>query len=145
MLRFRPAGKEKMGRVSFLTDVEKDPVLLRGGTLQLELSASFHPAISGRKIRYNLRAAAFTQDPGDIRPEWMGKEWRVIGEHSVAHAARGITREAGDLGWQTFTLTIDVPPETRRFIVSLGAFTGDPMWYYLDDVRATVLETPEAR
>jgi hypothetical protein len=140
MLKLEPVKTELFNRTHCIVDLQKQSQSLGSTTRQIELRASFHPSVLGKKDRYVLRAAAFADEPTKLDERWMKDLWVEIDEHALAYAARGVSVPAGTDGWQTITLMIDVPPGSRILVISMWAATmdGKPAnraAHYLDDVR----------
>ena len=140
MLKLEPTKTDLFNRTHCIVDLQKQSQALGATTRQIELRASFHPSVLGKKDRYLLRVAAFADGPEKLDERWMKEAWPEIDEHSLAYAARGVSVPAGTDGWQTITLMIDVPPGSRMLVISMWAATmdGKPAnraAHYLDDVR----------
>ncbi len=140
MLKLEPVKTDLFSRTHCIVDLQKQSLALGATTRQIELRASFHPSVLGKKDRYILRAAAFADGPEKLDERWMKEAWAQIDEHSLAYAARGVSVPAGIDAWQTITLMIDVPPGSRILVISMWAATmdGKPAnraAHYLDDVR----------
>jgi hypothetical protein len=140
MLKLEPAKTDLFNQTHCIVDLQKQSQALGATTRQIELRASFHPSVLGKKDRYLLRAAAFADGPEKLDERWMKEAWAEIDEHSLAYAARGVSVPAATDGWQTVTLMIDVPPGSRMLVFSMWAATmdGKPAnraAHYLDDVR----------
>jgi hypothetical protein len=144
MLKIEPSPAELFSRVHYIVDLQKQPQLSGATMRTIELKAAFHPMKLDKKDRYVLRAAAFAQEPPELVPRWMTDFWAEIDEHALAYAARGVTVPPGNDGWQTISLTIDVPPGSRILVISLWAATMDGqannrLAHYLDDVRLSAV------
>lgn len=146
MLRFEPGMRRgKLERVFYVIDLTEHQAATHGDVLHVEVSGALHAGTDGKRTCWNLRAAAFAEEPKEINPEWMEHLWHSIDEHSLAHAARGYnTAETDPNVWQKFTYTIDVPATAHRLVIAFGALTqspGDPIAYYLDNVHVSLLGT----
>ena len=144
MLKLEPVKTELFNRTHCLVDLQQHSQALGATTRQVELRASFRPAVLGKVDRYILRAAAFADGPEKLEERWMKEGWAEIDEHSLAYAARGVSVPAGTDAWQTITLMIDVPPGSRMLVISMWAATmdGKPAnraAHYLDDVRLSAV------
>ena len=144
MLKLEPVKTDLFSRTHCMVDLQKQSMALGATTRQVELRASFHPSVLGKKDRYILRAAAFADGPEKLDERLMKEGWAEIDEHSLAYAARGVSVPAGTDTWQTITLMIDVPPGSRMLVISMWAATmdGKPAnraAHYLDDVRLSAV------
>jgi len=140
MLKLEPKTTDLSSRTHCIADLQNQQKALGSTTRQIELRASFHPSVLGKKDRYVLRAAAFADGPEKVEERWMNDLWMEIDEHALAYAARGVSVPAGTDGWQAITLMIDVPPGSRILVISMWAATMDGKpdnrsAHYLDDVR----------
>ncbi|QDU97140.1 hypothetical protein [Lignipirellula cremea] len=138
MLRMGPATDNLFSRMHYVLDLKKNP--LPEGIRQVRLTASFRPASTDKKSRYLLRAASFSQELHEIEPRWMTDLWSELDERALARAARGFPLLPGTDGWQTVSITLDVPPGASMLVVSLWTATMEGHLenrnaHYLDDVR----------
>ena len=137
MLQLEPVADNLFNRLYYVRDLQRHP--LPAGVRQVQLTASFRPEVTDEKSRYLLRAASFSQDLAAIEPRWMTDLWSELDERALARAARGVPRMPGADGWQTLSITVDVPANARILIVSLWAATMDGKPenrhpHYLDNV-----------
>ena len=138
MLKMGPATSDLFNRLSYAVDLRQNP--LPAGVRQVRLAASFRPVSTANKSRYLLRAAVFSQRLDEIEPQWMTHQWSELDERALARAARAFPLLPGSDGWQTGSITVDVPPGASVLVVSLWTATMDGKIenrtpHYVDDVR----------
>ena len=137
MMRLTPPNRRKFSYAWRIVDVHEFPVLQIGETCRLEVSAAFNAPGPGRPLRYQVRLAAFSQEPEAIRKIWNDEP--MLFDTVLQHVGRNLLPPADARGWQTVGATMEIPPGTRSIVISLGATeadaVGEPKTYYLDDVR----------
>ncbi len=138
MLKTGPATNDLFNRLFYAVDLRQNP--LPAGVRQVRLGASFRPVSTANRSRYLLRAAVFSQRLDEIEPRWMTDQWSELDERALARAARAFPLLPGSDGWQTVSITVDVPPGASVLIVSLWTATMDGKIenrtpHYVDDVR----------
>lgn len=135
MLRLGLARDKVFGHLHYILDLTRQP--LPPGAHRVELTASFRPTAPEWKSHYLLRAAAFSDDAAQIDPRWMDDLWQKMGDRALTHAAQGFSLPSTAGGWQTVSLTAEVPAGSRTLAISLWAGCGVP--HYVDDVRLCAL------
>lgn len=124
-----------------IVDLAEHPAPGEEETRKVEVSAAFNTAGEARPLRYQIRLAAFSQEPGEVRQIWNHES--VLFDTILQHAGRNVHVEADDPGWQLVLASMEIPPGTRSLLISLAASEADsasaPREYYLDDVRARLV------
>jgi hypothetical protein len=121
-----------------IVDLAELPGPSVGESRKLEVSAAFNTPGEARPLHYQIRLAAFSQEPGEVRRIWNHEP--VLFDTVLQHVGRNVRVEAGDPGWQLVQASMEIPPGTRSVLISLAASESDsasaPREYYLDDVHA---------
>ena len=106
-------------------------------TRKVEVSASFHTPGEARPLHYQIRLAAFSQEPGEVRQIWNHES--VLFDTVLQHVGRNVITGTDQPGWQTVQASMELPPGTRSVVISLAAGAANdeppPGSHYLDDVR----------
>ena len=94
---------------------------------------------------FQIRLAAFSQVPHEVRPIWNDSE--VLFDQVLQHVGRNhITKPGQDSEWHKLGASIEIPPGTRSVVISLGAgmvdSNADKSNHYLDDVRVSLVDSP---
>lgn len=137
--QFRLVSEAHRIRLAHLFDpvLAEHPAPVDGETRRLEVSAAFNAPGPARPLRYQVRLAAFSQEPAEIRQIWNNEP--VLFDTVLQHVGRNVHAEADDRSWQTVRAAMEIPPGARSVVISLGASEGDrasaPETYYLDDVQ----------
>jgi hypothetical protein len=130
-----------------MVDLSELPPRSDGETRRLEVSAAYLAPGPARPLRYQIRLAAFSQEPAAIRPIWNNEP--ALFDTVLQHVGRNVHAGAEARGWQTVRAIMDIPPGARSLVISLGASEGDPAHApkscYLDDVRVRIVaaKTPD--
>lgn len=131
----------KLRRFSYawrILDLAELPGPSEGESRKLEVSAAFNTPGEARPLRYQIRLAAFSQEPGEVRRIWNNEP--VLFDTVLQHVGRNVRVEADDPGWQAVHASMEIPPGTRSVLISLAASEADPASapreHYLDDVQA---------
>lgn len=111
-------------------------------TRKVEISAAFNTPGEARPLQYQIRLAAFSQEPGEVRRIWNHES--VLFDTVLQHVSRNVlTKPDQPPGWQTVRASMEIPPGTRSLLISLAASEADsasaPKTYFLDDVRARLV------
>lgn len=138
MTRLMPPNTRKFSCAWRIVDLAEQPAPVAGETRRLEVSAAFNAPGPARPLRYQVRLAAFSQEPAAIRQIWNNEP--VLFDTVLQHVGRNVHAGADDRSWQTVRATLEIPPGSRSLVISLGASEGDPVIaqeaFYLDDVQA---------
>jgi hypothetical protein len=107
----------------------------------VEISAAFNTPGEARPLQYQIRLAAFSQEPGEVRRIWNHES--VLFDTVLQHVGRNVLTKPDQPGWQTVRASMEIPPGTRSLLISLAASEADsasaPKKYFLDDVRARLV------
>ena len=138
MMRLMPQNSRKLCYAWRIVDVGEQPALAEGETRRLVVSAAFNAPGPARPLRYQVRLAAFSEEPATIRQIWNNEP--VLFDTVLQHVGRNLWTESDDQSWQTVRATLEIPPGARSIVISLAASEADPAsapeTYYLDDVQA---------
>lgn len=146
MVRLMKTEKAKR-RLSYawrIVDLAELPAATSERPLRIEVTAAFAGAEPERAAHYQIRLAAFSQAPADVRALWNNEP--LLFDTVLQHVGRNVHTMPGKSGWQTVQAGMQIPAGTRSIVISLGA--GDeasdsaaPSAHYLDDVRASFVVT----
>lgn len=110
-------------------------------TRKVEVSAAFNTPDETRPLHYQIRLAAFSQEPDEVRRIWNHES--MLYDTVLQHVGRNVLTKADQHGWQTVQASMELPPGTRSVVISLAASEADsasaPKDYYLDDVRVRLV------
>jgi hypothetical protein len=141
MVRLTPSAKRKFSYATRIVDLAAYP-LSASETRQVEVTASFCGANSSSTDRYQIRLAAFSEAPGEVKAIWSGDSML---DQVLQHVGRTVTMKPGDHGWHTLRATLEIPPGARSLVISLAAAVADEASaksvHYLDDVHARFIIT----
>jgi hypothetical protein len=103
----------------------------------VEVTAAFNTAGEARPLHYQIRLAAFSQEPGEVRRIWNHEP--VLFDTVLQHVGRNVITGVDQRGWQTVQASMELPPGSRSVVISLAASAADdvqpPGSHYLDHVR----------
>jgi hypothetical protein len=137
MARLEPSAERKFCTAVRIVDLAEYPLPLGAESQTVEVTASFHRIPSDSAERNQIRLAAFSEAPEDVKPIWNSEN---MFDHVLQHAARTVTTKRGEDGWQTLKATMEIPPGARSLVIYLGAAVPDDVApktvHFLDDVRA---------
>lgn len=124
-----------------ILDLAENSGLDEAGPRKLEVSAAFNTAGEARPLHYQIRLAAFSQEPSEVRQIWNHES--VLFDTVLQQVSRNVLTDADQPNWQTVHASMDIPPGTRSLLISLAASEGNPastpQMYYLDDVQARIV------
>ena len=111
------------------------------------MDTSFFASNMDQSSVFQIRLAAFSQVPHEVRPIWKDNE--VLFDQVLQHVGRNHTTKPGqDSEWHKLGASIEIPTGTRSVVISLGAgmvdSNGDQSNHYLDDVRVSLVDSPRA-
>ena len=148
MLRLDPSAATTLSYLDRVIDLQSQPLPEGDELRQIEVTASFHAATPGVRERYTLRVATFGESPDQIGSLWVNVPWREMDQSTLTLAKRGLSTPTDASGWQTMTVTVEVPREARSVVISLASgrlkSSDEKTPHYLDDVRAHLLIGPRA-
>ena len=146
MLQLDPSADTTLSYLERVIDLQPYPLPEGNEMRQIEVTASFHAATIGARERYTLRVAAFSEALDQIQKLWVNVPWQEMDQRTLNLAKRGLSTPTDARGWQTVTVTVELPREARSLVISLGAgrFENPEIKtpHYVDDVRARILIGP---
>ncbi|MFN0079293.1 MAG: hypothetical protein ACKVY0_22740 [Prosthecobacter sp.] len=130
-----------------ILDLAEHSTLDEAETRKVEVTVAFNTPGEARPLHYQIRLAAFSQEPGEVRRIWNHEP--VLFDTVLQHVGRNVITSADQPGWQTVQASLELPPGTRSVVISLAAGAADdeqpPGSHYLDNVRVRfVLEQASA-
>ena len=141
--KFTPNPDRKYSYARYIIDVEGLPLSKFAQSPQLEVKASFASGQEVLPARYQIRLAAFSQTPDEVRAIWNHEA--VLFETVLQHTARNFVAKPGTLGWKKLVSRIDLPTGTRSVVISLGVAgpvgSSSSGSHYLDAVRARLVSS----
>ena len=141
MVRLTPSAKRKFSYAWRIVDLAAYP-LSASEARQVEVTASFCGGNSSSTDRYQIRLAAFSEAPGEVKAIWNGDG---MFDQVLQHVGHTVTMKPGDHGWHTLQATLEIPPGARSLVISLAAAVVDDAApksaHYLDDVHARFIIT----
>ena len=145
--QFLDNPKAKFAYARYLIDLKSYAEVYPTHSRSLRVDTSFFASNNDESSVFQIRLAAFSQAPQDIARIWNDNE--VLFDQVLQHVGRNhITKPGQDSEWHKLGASIEIPPETRSLIISLGAgmvdSNGDKSNHYLDDVRVSLVDSPRA-
>lgn len=139
MLRLGPAPEGKGYFANLMTDLSGSrPMSTK--PLQIEVTAHFHASKPNQNEHYSFNAATFA-DKADIVSSLWENTWRDMRDASLTTTGKAIFPTATQPGWHSITLRLDVPPQARTLVISLGSNTPGPITgrtdHFMDEVTAS--------
>ena len=139
MMKLGPAPEGKGYFANLMTDLAATRPLT-DKPLQIEITAHYHASKPGQNEHYSLNAATFAGDAASVSQQWENT-WRDLRDACLTHTGKAIFPTADEAGWHRLTVRLDVPPEARTLVLSLGSNTPGPIAgrtdHFMDDVTAT--------
>jgi hypothetical protein len=139
MLRLGPAPEGKGYFANLMTDLTTTRPLT-SKPLQIEVTAHFHASKPRQNEHYSFNAATFAESPAIVSTLWENT-WRDMRDASLTTTGKALFPTAAEPGWHTLTLLLDVPPQARTLVISLGSNTPGPAAgrtdHFIDDVQAS--------
>jgi len=145
--QFLDNPKTKFAYARYLIDLESYAEVYPTHTRSLRVDTSFFASNLDESSVFQIRLAAFSQVPHEVRPIWNDNE--VLFDQVLQHVGRNhITKPGQDSEWHKLGASIEIPPGTRSVVISLGAgmvdSSDDKSNHYLDDVRVSLVDSPRA-
>ncbi len=141
MVRLTSQNQQKFGYARHIVDVADLPTPAVGETWKLNVAAQFNSLESTHSHLYQVRLAAFSQEPAAIRDIWNDES--VLFDTVLHHVSRNMHAQPGEVGWQSVRATMEIPAGTRCVVISLGASdrnsANSQAEHYLDDVQASLV------
>ena len=136
-----PEPKFTYGR--YLIDLEEYPVPEEAHVRSVEVEASFFTTNPENASVFQIRLAAFSQAPEEVRPIWNDQE--LLFDTDMQHVGRNyITVPGEESQWHKVRATIEIPPGARSIVVSLAAGNVEPeeasSEHYVDAVRVNLVD-----
>ena len=145
--QFLDNPKAKFAYARYLVDLDEYAKPGQNQSRSVRVEASFYASNPDESSVFQIRLAAFSQEPQEVRPIWNDQE--VLFDQVLQHVGRNhITKPGQKPDWQRLEASIEIPPETRSLVISLGAGMDDPNGdkssHYLDEVRVSLVDSPMA-
>ena len=145
--QFLDNPKAKFTYARYLIDLDEYAKPGQNQSRSVRVEASFFASNPDESSVFQIRLAAFSQEPQEVRPIWNNQE--VLFDQVLQHVGRNhITKPGQKPDWQRLEASIEIPPGTRSVVISLGAGMVDPNAdksnHYLDDVRVSLVDSPHA-
>ena len=145
--QFLDNPKAKFAYARYLVDLDEYAKPGQNQSRSVRVEASFFASNPDESSVFQIRLAAFSQEPQEVRPIWNDQE--VLFDQVLQHVGRNhITKPGQKPDWQRLEASIEIPPETRSLVISLGAGMDDPNGdkssHYLDEVRVSLVDSPMA-
>ena len=139
--------KVKFSYARYLIDLDEYAKPGQNQSRSVRVEASFFASNPDESSVFQIRLAAFSQEPQEVRPIWNDQE--VLFDQVLQHVGRNhITKPGQKPDWQRLEASIEIPPGTRSLVISLGAGmvdpNGDKSSHYLDDIRVSLVDSPDA-
>ena len=139
--------KAKFTYARYLIDLDEYAKPGQNQSRSVRVEASFFASNPEEASVFQIRLAAFSQEPQDVRPIWNDQE--VLFDQVLQHVGRNhITKHGQDSEWHKLGASIEIPPGTRSLVISLGAGMVDPNAdksnHCLDDVRVSLVDSPHS-
>ena len=145
MMRLEPIPREKNVknlalRVYQVLDLRSLPERGASSDAEVQVTGSFCPTKSKVSSRYLIRAIALEEPPEQATTEF----WSKMESDGVVSESQRFDALPGHPGWQTFSLKLRLPPESKTLVFIFGAVPPEdtsmqPFVHYLDDVRVSLL------
>jgi hypothetical protein len=139
--------KVKFSYARYLIDLDEYAKPGQNQSKSVRVEVSFFASNPDESSVFQIRLAAFSQEPQEVRPIWNDQE--VLFDQVLQHVGRNhITKPGQKPGWKRLEASIEIPPGTRSLVISLGAGMADPNGdkssHYLDEVRVSLVDSPQA-
>ncbi len=142
-MRLNPRLPRKLSYAWRIVDLADYPAIADTETRRMVVSASFNTPSPPRASRYQVRLAAFSQEPSAVRDIWNNEP--VLFDTVLQHVGRNLLTQPDNPGWKTVQASLEIPPGTRCIVISLAAGESDPAYppgnHYLDNVHARFVIT----
>ena len=137
-------SKSKLTYARYLIDLDEHPRTSDEHIRSVEVEAYFFTSNPKERSAFQIRLAAFSQEPAEIRPIWNDHE--LLFDTVLQHVGRNyVTKANGQTGWHKLRTTIEIPPGTRTVVVSLGAGNHKPgaatSDHFVDAVRVHLVDS----
>ena len=145
--QFLDNPKAKFAYARYLIDLDEYAKPGQNQSRSVRVEASFFASNPDESSVFQIRLAAFSQEPQEVRPIWNDQE--VLFDQVLQHVGRNhITKPGQKPDWQRLEASIDIPPGTRSVVISLGAgmvdSNAEKSNHYLDVVRVSLVDSRHA-
>lgn len=131
-----PSARQKFSYAFRIFDLSEYELPATTGAFAMEVTASFHGTDTEEVDRYQIRLAAFREEPAAIKPLWNGG---TLFDYLLKHVARTVNAQERSSEWRTLKESIEIPAGTRCIVVALAAGmaseTAPKTLHFLDDVQ----------
>jgi len=131
-----PSIRQKFSYAFRIFDLSEYELPAATGSYTMEVSASFHGTDTNEVDRYQIRLAAFREEPAAIKPLWNGG---TLFDYLLKHVARTVNASERNPEWRTLKESIEIPSGTRSIVVALAAGmaseSAHKTLHFLDDVQ----------
>jgi hypothetical protein len=141
--KFHRGNEPKFSYTRYLIDLDAYPEPDDERLRSVEVEASFFSANPEASSVFQIRLAAFSHEPGAVRPIWNDRE--VLFDTVLQHVGRNHKTKPGQQpDWHTLRATIEIPSGTRSVVISLGAGNVNPdsatSEHYVDAVKVHLVD-----
>lgn len=150
MLRLEPIPRESTvrnhtSRAYQVIDLLSVPASAMTNDTEVEVSASFCATNNDTSSRYLIRAIALDETPVQATKNF----WSKVESDGVVSESQRFDSVPGSAGWQTFSMTLRLPPGSKTLALIFGAVPPEDASlpasvHYFDEVQVSLLfsETP---
>jgi hypothetical protein len=141
MIRNGPAGAGKGCFASTMVDISSSRPET-SSPLQIEVTAHYHASKPGLNEHYSMNVSTFAEEPAAVSSLWE-TTYQSVREASLTTIGKAIFPTKDQPGWHHITVRVDVPPQARTLLITLGSNTPghvqDRTDHYMDDIHASWL------
>jgi hypothetical protein len=142
--KFETVPKNRFTYTRYVVDLDEHPVPSDEHTRTIEVSGSFFSPDLDPTSVFRIHVGAFSQAPEAVQSVWNDREH--FDDNVLQQVGRNYSPEPNDQpAWHEVNVTMEIPPETRSVVVSLGAGKRAPGGAssdrYLDAVRVNLVDT----
>ncbi|MEZ5301438.1 MAG: hypothetical protein R3F11_12425 [Verrucomicrobiales bacterium] len=119
VIELTPVATRKYAYARRIIDLADHPPAVPGQTRQLEVTAAFAARDLANSAQYQIRLKRLQPTPAEVRPIWNDES--ILFDTVLQHTGRNVAIEPGEQGWNEIRATLEVPPDTRSLVISLGA------------------------
>lgn len=150
MMRLEPIPREKnvknlASRVYQVLDLHSMPERGVSSDAEVQVTGAFFATKSEISSRYLIRAIALDEPPEQATTDF----WSKMESDGVVSESQRFDTVPGNRGWQTFSLKLRLPLESKTLVFIFGAVPPEntsmqASVHYLDDVHVSLL-SPETK
>ena len=142
--KFENVPKHRLTYARYVVDLDEHAEPSDKHTRSIEVSGSFFSPDLDPTSVFRIDVAAFGEAPEAVHPVWIDREH--FDDVVLQQVGRNYSPELSDQPtWHEVKVTMEIPPETRSVVVSLGAGKRAPGGAssdrYLDAVRVNLVDT----